>query len=61
MAPENLSTTDEPYPYEVKKYVQKLIKCGSRVGLEGAPVEEEQDKVHHRPPVSDSEESPYTP
>lgn len=37
--------------------MQKMIKFGRRVVPEGAPVEEEQDKVHHRPPISDSGKS----
>ena len=34
-----------------------MIKCGRRVGPEGVLIEKEQDKVHHRPPASDSKES----
>ena len=37
--------------------MQKMIKCRRKIGLEGAPMDDEQDKVHQRPPVSDSEES----
>lgn len=52
MASENISMVDE-HIHVKEKNMQKMLKCGRRVVLEGAPVEEEQDKVHHRPPISE--------